>query len=146
MAADKEPAPKAKRPRRSLLLGNRCSKVEKRIRIVKLLTLARNGFSTQQLEEYAMDQFCVKLEVARQYVAEALDENLESYMVMDKRRMAALTLCRFENAYRIAASQQNPSAMTAANSQIALHWVHRAPEITVSGGQSASKEDQAENF
>lgn len=124
----------------------RCTKAEHRIRILKLVTLSRNGWSTSQMQEYAIEEFGLKDDAARKLVIEALDFNVDAYAMYDKRRIAAMVLGRAENAYRLAASQRNPSAMVAANAQIALHWVHRAPEITVSGGAAADNSDPEENF
>lgn len=111
-----------------------------------MLTLARNGWSTSQMQDYAMDEFNLTELAAANLVNESLEANVEAYVILDRRRLAALTLARFENSYRLAASQRNPSAMIAANSQIAQHWVQRAPDITVSGGKTADAHDSEEDF
>lgn len=136
-ARRKEPAPAPRRETRKEIY---------RGRMTQLLTLMRNGWGPGQLEEYAIKEFGVKVEVAARLVNDALEANVESYVILDRRRLAALTLSRFENAYRLAASQRNPTAMTAANSQIAAHWVGRAPEVTVSGGTTADANDPEEDF
>lgn len=108
------------------------TKAERTFRLAKLLQLCRIGWTTDQLEEYAMEEWAIPQATARDYVNRMLDHCVQAVSVLDKRRIAAVTLQRFEQAYRLAASQRNPAAMVAANAQIAQHWVKAAPEITYS--------------
>lgn len=124
----------------------RCTKKEKEYRLRKLLHLSKNGWSTDQLEDFACQEWGLKIQQARAYVGDVLDSCVAAVSTLDKRRIAALTLMRFENAYRMAASQRNPSAMVAANAQIALHWVHHAPEITVNATEASNSLDPEEEF
>lgn len=108
------------------------TKAERQYRLAKLLQLCRIGWTTDQLEEYAMQEWDIPQATARDYLHRMLDHCVQAVSVLDKRRIAAVTLQRFEQAYRLAASQRNPSAMVAANAQIAAYWVKAAPEITYS--------------
>ena len=139
---EKPTTPKSKKPGER----HRCTKLEREYRIRKLLQLYKNGYSTDQLEDYTMSEFGLKREMARKYVNEVLQLCVEAMSTLDKQRIAAITLLRFENAYRVAASQRNAAAMVAANAQIALHWVHHAPEITVNDTSSTDKPDPEEDF
>ncbi len=121
------------------------TQAERTFRLAKLLQLCRIGWTTDQLEEYAMTEWDVSRMTARGYVNRMLDQCVEAVSVMDKRRIAAVTLQRFEQAYRLAASQRNPAAMVAANAQIAQHWVKAAPEITYSEPPQVG-EDPEEDF
>lgn len=112
----------------------------------KLIHLMKNGWSSDQLSEYACNEFGVSERQGREYVHYAMDACVEAVSVMDKRRIAAITLLRFENAYRLAAAQRNPQAMIAANAQIAQHWVHHAPEITVNSTATGDDHDPDEDF
>lgn len=145
MAARKAPepkTPKSKKPGER----TRCTKIEREYRVRKLLHLSKNGWSVDQLEDYTMEEWGLKREMARKYVHEVLDICVGAISMMDKRRIAAITLMRFENAYRMAAAQRNPAAMVAANAQIAQHWINHAPEITVNQSEVTEVADPEEDF
>lgn len=133
--------PKAKAPGDR----SRCTKTEREYRVRKLLQLAKNGWSVDQLEDFTMHEWGIKREMARKYVNEVLDVCVASISLIDRRRIAALTLLRFENAYRMAVAQRNPAAMVAANAQIAQYWVAQVPEVSVSQSTSDAP-DPEEDF
>lgn len=114
----------------------RSTKREQEYRIYKLTQLINLGWSARQLRKYACDEFGVQDRAARRLVDSSYDALVDCMSHLDKRRIAATCLERFENAYRLAASQRNPMAMIQANAQIAAHWVKAAPDITFSNQQS----------
>lgn len=111
----------------------RSTKAEREYRVRKLMTLIKNGWDNGQLRDYASEEFGLGETGARNLVDAAYDAMVSGLSQLDKKRIAAICLIRFENAYRLAASQRNPMAMIQANAQIANHWVKNAPEITISG-------------
>lgn len=110
------------------------------------MQLTKLGWDTVQLREYASEEFGLQYRAARRLVVEAYDAIVNGMSDVDKRRIAAITLVRFENAYRLAASQRNPMAMIAANAHIANHWVKAAPEITVNNQGAGDEHDPEEDF
>jgi len=110
------------------------------------MSLIKNGWDSTQLRQYAQDEFGLLETGSRNLVAAAYDALVEGMSSLDRKRIAAICLVRFENAYRLAASQRNPMAMIQANAQIAHHWVKHAPEITVSGAQGEIQHDSEEDF
>ena len=110
------------------------------------MTLIKNGWDNTQLRQYAQDEFGLLETGSRNLVDAAYDAIVDGMSNLDRRRIAAICLVRFENAYRLAASQRNPMAMIQANAQIAQHWVKHAPEITVSGAQGTVEHDPEEDF
>jgi len=122
------------------------TKKEREYRIRKLMQLTKLGWDTHQLREYASEEFGLQYRAARRLVIETYDAIVNGMSDMDKRRIAAITLVRFENAYRLAASQRNPMAMIQANAHIANHWVKAAPEITVNDQGAGDDHDPEEDF
>ena len=114
----------------------RSTKAEREYRVRKLMSLIKNGWDSSQLRDYASDEFGLGETGARNLVDAAYDAMVSGLSQLDKKRMAAICLVRFENAYRLAVSQRNPMAMVQANAQIANHWVKNAPEITISAAAS----------
>lgn len=123
----------------------RPTKREQEYRIYKLTQLINVGWSARQLRKYACDEFGVQDRAARRLVDASYDALVDGLSHLDKRRIAATCLERFENAYRLAASQRNPMAMIQANAQIANIWVKNAPEITINSS-ATQEEDPEENF
>lgn len=117
-------------------IKRRSTKSEREYRIRKIMQLIKLGWDNSQLRDYASEEFGLKESGARALVDSAYDAIVNGMSQLDKRRIAAICLVRFENAYRLAASQRNPMAMIQANAQIAAHWVKNAPEITFSEQQS----------
>lgn len=111
----------------------------------KLVQLINVGHGNQQLREYAQNEWGLGEKAARALVSAAYDTMVSAMGQLNLQRIAAITLARFEQAYRLAASQRNPQAMIQANSQIAAYWVKAAPEITYSGGTS-QEADPEEDF
>lgn len=109
------------------------------------MTLIKNGWDNSQLRDYASEEFGLKETGARNLVDAAYDAMVSGLSQLDRKRIAAICLVRFENAYRLAASQRNPMAMIQANAHIANHWVKNAPEITISG-VSDDELDPEEDF
>lgn len=124
----------------------RSTKREQEYRIHKLTQLINLGWSARQLRKYASDEFGVQDRAARRLVDASYDALVDGMGHLDKRRIAATCLERFENAYRLAASQRNPMAMIQANAQIANIWVKNAPEITINNSSATEVEDPEENF
>jgi hypothetical protein len=110
-----------------------------------MMTLIKNGWDNTQLRQYASEEFGLGETGSRGLVSAAYDAIVNGMGELDKKRIAAICLVRFENAYRLAASQRNPMAMIQANAQIAHHWVKNAPEITVNDSSNADH-DPAEDF
>lgn len=123
----------------------RSTKAEQEYRIRKLMSLVKLGWDNMQLRDYASEQFELKGDSARRLVDATYDAIVRGMSELDKKRIAAICLVRFENAYRLAASQRNPMAMIQANAQIANHWVRNAPEVTFSE-QTSSEVDPEEDF
>lgn len=124
----------------------RSTKREQEYRINKLTQLINLGWSARQLRKYASEEFGVQDRAARRLVDASYDALVDCMGHLDKRRIAAACLERFENAYRLAASQRNPMAMIQANAHIANIWVKNAPEITINNSSAAQVEDPEENF
>lgn len=124
----------------------RSTKREQEYRIQKLMQLIGLGWSARQLRKFAMEEFGVQDRAARRLVDASYDSLVDCMTHLDKRRIAATCLERFENAYRLAASQRNPMAMTQANAHIASIWVKNAPEITYSGQPTGDAPDPEEDF
>ena len=110
------------------------------------MQLIKLGWDSHQLREYASEEFGLKSTASWDLVNASYDAMTQGLTVLDQRRMAAICLARFENAYRLAASQRNPMAMIQANAHIANHWVKNIPEITVSGRSSSEVADPEEDF
>lgn len=113
---------------------------------MKLTQLIGLGWSARQLRKYASEEFGVQDRAARRLVDASYDAIVDGMSHLDKRRIAAICLERFENAYRMAASQRNPMAMIQANAQIANIWVKNAPEITINDRSAADAVDPEEDF
>jgi aspartokinase-like uncharacterized kinase len=126
-------------------VNKRCSKAEQEYRIRKLMTLVKNGWDTTQLRQYVREEYGLGDSAAHRLVDATYDAIVDGMNELDRRRINAITLVRFENAYRLAVSQRNPMAMVQANSHIANHWVKNAPEIT-SSAASADANDPEEDF
>ena len=109
------------------------------------MQLIKNGWDTTQLRDYANTEYGLAATGARNLVEAAYDGLVDGMSQLDKKRIAAVCLTRFENAYRLAASQRNPMAMIQANAHIANHWVKNAPEITITGLNNAGL-DPEEDF
>jgi hypothetical protein len=124
----------------------RSTKAEREYRVRKLMQLIKNGWDNNQLRDYAAEEFGLKETGARNLVDAAYDTIVTGMSQLDRKRIAAICLVRFENAYRLAASQRNPMAMIQANAQIAQHWVKHAPEITYSEQVSSDALDPEEDF
>lgn len=124
----------------------RSTKREQEYRISKITQLISLGWSARQLRKYASEEFGVQDRAARRLVDASYDALVDCMGHLDKRRIAAACLERFENAYRLAASQRNPMAMIQANAQIANIWVKHAPEITYSERTSSDALDPEEDF
>lgn len=110
------------------------------------MQLVKLGWDNSQLRDYVSEEFGLKESGARALVDSAYDAIVNGMSQLDKRRIAAICLVRFENAYRLAASQRNPMAMIQANAQIAAHWVKNAPEITINDRSAADAVDPEEDF
>ena len=123
----------------------RSTKAEREYRIRKLISLIKLGWDSNQLRDFASEEFGLKEDAARALVSASYDAMVTGMSQLDRKRIAAICLARFENAYRLAASQRNPMAMIQANAQIAQHWVKNAPEITFSEQQTADH-DPEEDF
>lgn len=124
---------------------HRSTSLEREYRIRKLMQLAKLGWDAMQMREHAQKEWDVSDRTARRLVDQCYDAIVNGMSQLDKRRIAAICLVRFENAYRLAASQRNPMAMIQANAHIANHWVRSAPEITFSEQQSQEL-DPEEDF
>lgn len=124
----------------------RCTKLEKLYRIRQLMAMAKAGYSIGELEDWGMEQWDLTRESMRAYTQEMLNSCVEAVSVFDKQRIAALTLVRFEHAYRLALKKSDPMAMVAANAQIAKYWVHAAPEIVPPPDTGDNKPDPEEDF
>ena len=124
----------------------RSTKAEREYRIRKIMQMIKNGWDNNQLRDYAAEEFGLKETGARNLVDAAYDAIVNGMSQLDCKRIAAICLVRFENAYRLAAAQRNPMAMIQANAQIAQHWVKNAPEITYSGQASNDDVDPEEDF
>lgn len=124
----------------------RSTKAEREYRIRKIMQLIKNGWDNNQLRDYAAEEFGLKETGARNLVDAAYDSMVHGMSQLDVKRIAAVCLMRFENAYRLAAAQRNPMAMIQANAQIAQHWVKHAPEITYSERASSDELDPEEDF
>lgn len=124
----------------------RATKREQEYRVQKLTQLIGLGWSARQLRKYATEEFGVQDRAARRLVDLSYDALVDGMSHLDKRRIAATCLERFENAYRLAASQRNPMAMIQANAQIANIWVRNAPEITINDRSAADAVDPEEDF
>lgn len=112
----------------------------------KIVQLINGGYGNQQLRDYAMNEWGLGEKAARTLVSGAYDTMVSAMSQLDLQRIAAITLGRFEQAFRLAASQRNPMAMIQANAQIAQYWVKHAPEITYSGGSTSDAHDPEEDF
>lgn len=110
-----------------------------------MMQLIKNGWDTQQLRQHAREEYGLGQTGAHNLVDAAYDHIVAGMDELDRRRINAITLVRFENAYRLAVSQRNPMAMIQANSHIANHWVKNAPEITT-GAANADADDPEEDF
>lgn len=124
----------------------RSTKSEREYRIRKIMQLIKLGWDNCQLRDYASEEFGLKESGARDLVSASYDAIVGGMSELDKKRIAAICLVRFENAYRLAASQRNPMAMIQANAHIAAHWVKNAPEITFSDRSVADTIDPEEDF
>ena len=124
----------------------RSTKAEREYRIAKIMQLIKNGWDNSQLRAYAAEEFGLKETGARGLVDAAYDAIVNGMSQLDRKRIAAICLVRFENAYRLAAAQRNPMAMIQANAQIAQHWVKHAPEITYSEQAGSDAIDPEEDF
>jgi hypothetical protein len=124
----------------------RCTKLEKLYRIRQLMTMAKAGYSIGELEDWGMKQWDLTRESMRAYTQEMLNSCVDAVSVFDKQRIAALTLVRFEHAYRLALKNKDPGAMVAANAQIAKYWVHAAPEVVHPPDPGSGEPDPEEAF
>lgn len=115
---------------------HRSTTKEREYRTRKLMQLAKLGWDAMQMREFAQKEWNVSDKTARRLVDLCYDAIVNGMSQLDRRRIAAICLVRFENAYRLAASQRNPMAMIQANAHIANHWVRSAPEITINEPQS----------
>lgn len=129
----------------NLPIKRRSTKAEREYRIRKIMNLIKLGWDSNQLRDFALEEFGLKESGARALVDAAYDTIVTGMSSYDRKRIAAICLVRFENAYRLAASQRNPMAMIQANAQIAQHWVKHAPEITYSD-QPIAEHDPEEDF
>lgn len=134
------------KPKQPQPIKRRSTKTERVYRIRKIMQLIKLGWDNNQLRDYATEEFGLKESGARALVSASYDALVGGMSELDVKRIAAICLVRFENAYRLAASQRNPMAMIQANAHIANHWVRHAPEITINDRSTTDVRDPGEDF